>query len=142
MSINMIDPTALLRATPLTIAALLIGCSDSGLSVNPSTLVFNAASTTAGVPESQTVVGTVSGMISGKLYIVLNVYVPDDEASSRIDSFSDFRFEGNSGQATVNVKAPDVLGPGTRSARFAILACTDDPDCSTNQLEGSPQTVT
>ncbi|GEM_PF-2548675 len=144
-----------LRIVPLrfTLVALLVataaaGCGGGGgggspppppaptFSLATHALTYTATSSTAATPAAQTVSGSVTGSLSGTLYIVVTV------AGPAVDTVSAFSVSGSSGQASVSVKAPSALGPGTYSSTITVHACSNDSTCATGELAGSPQTVT
>jgi len=108
-------------------------------SVTPTALTFSATSSTSTAPAPQTVTGTVSngGSLSGTLYIVVSPLTP----TSPVGDIGSFIVNGNSGQATVTPRAPDVLGAGSHPGTITVRACMDDPTCATGELAGSPKTI-
>ncbi len=140
--------------SPLTLAgwlgaaavfALSAGCGGGGggtppppapaLSLSTSTLAFSAASPFAPTPNGQPVTATVSGTVSGTLYVVVVV------GGTAVSTVSNFTVSGSSGQATVSVKPPTALGTGTYTSTLTVHACVNDQTCATGELSGSPKTV-
>jgi len=113
------------------------GSSSAGtsftLSTNTLNFVAEAPSTT---PPLAQLTGTVSGSISGTLYIKV-------VASGSVISFiSGVTFNSaNSGTVTVFPGNPGTLGVGSHSGTITVSACLNDPSCATGQLPGSPQIV-
>lgn len=105
-------------------------------SVAPSTLTFLADSPQAATPVGQVVAGTVTGNLSGTLYIVVVV------TGEAVANVSDFVITNDtSGQGTVTVNPPSMLGSGTFESVITVRACIDDPTCNTGEIAGSPRTV-
>ena len=86
-------------------------------------------------PAPQFVTATISGNVSGTLYILTRVEGP------AVASISNVRISGSSGSATVRPAWPSNLGPGTYSSTITVTACVNDASCTTGQLTGSPRTI-
>ncbi len=106
------------------------------LSVSPSSLTFLANGPSDSTPAAQTVIGTVTGVSSGTLYITIVGSGPAIGAISTVTITSN-----SSGQSSVSVPAPATLGIGTYTGTISVTACLNDPQCATGKLSGSPQTV-
>jgi hypothetical protein len=137
------------RLAAASIVGGCLGCGGGGgsngppppppapsFSLDAHTLTYSAASSTAATPAAQTVTGTVTGSLTGTLYIVVDV------SGTAVASVSNFTVSGNSGQASIAVKAPSALGAGSFTGTIAVHACANDATCATGELAGSPQTVT
>ncbi|MBT8098436.1 MAG: hypothetical protein KJO82_01735 [Gammaproteobacteria bacterium] len=134
----------------LTGFLLLVGCGGGGgqasspapggvngtFSVAPTTLTFQADSPQAATPAGQVVTGTVTGNLSGTLYIVV---VVNGEAVANVSDF--VITTATTGEGTVTVNSPSMLGSGTYESVITVRACIDDPTCATGELAGSPRTV-
>lgn len=109
--------------------------STSGLSLSTNALTFTAPNTNS-TPPSQTITATVTGVASGTLYIKIVSTGP------AVASITNITVTGTTmGQGTVNPASAATLGPGTYTSTITVYACTTDPNCSSGQLAGSPQTV-
>jgi hypothetical protein len=140
-------PKAFMAQLLATAAALgfLSACGGGGgggggpppptFSVTTQSLTFSASSPTAAAPAPQPVMASVTGTLSGTLYILINVTGP------AVASVSNFVVSGNSGQGQVMVNAPVLLGIGTFTSTMTIRACLNDATCATGELSGSPRTV-
>ncbi len=135
-----------LAAVMAAFGALLNACGGGGggsppppppatLHINQTTLTFHADSPVASAPLSQDVTGSVTGTVSGVLYIVVQV------SNGNVLTVSDFVVSGTSGQATVSVGGPNRLGAGTFNELLIIHACVNDATCATGELAGSPAVV-
>ena len=98
-------------------------------------MTFTASSPSAIAPVPQTVTASVSGSLSGTLYILVQV------TGTAVADVSQFTVSGNTGSATVTVNNPGQLGTGTYSSVITVRACLNDASCATGQLQGSPQTI-
>lgn len=105
------------------------------LSVSATTLTFVAGGVNSPAPAPQTISGTVTGVTSGNLYVIVT---GDGPAVSSISSVSVI---GNTGSAIVTVPQPSVIGPGTHTATITIRACLDDQACNSGNLTGSPKVI-
>jgi len=132
-------------AAMLLLGILSTGCGGGGNSgtqaanfvLNTNTLMFTAASPSAPAPAPQTVTASVSGTLSGTLFVLIEVL-----SGTNVVSVSNVVLTGgNSGQATVTPAAPSVLGAGTFASMLRVRACLNDATCATGQLSGSPQTI-
>ena len=91
-------------------------------------------------PESQRIEATISGAVTGQLYILQSI--SDDGAIAR----ASMNYSSTSGQtptieASVDPRPPSQLLPGTYTSTITFTACVDDSTCQTGQLPGSPQTI-
>jgi IPT/TIG domain len=87
-------------------------------------------------PLAQKITATVTGNVSGTLYILVQVTGP------AVRSVSNITITGStSGEATVFPAMAGTLGVGTHTSTITVTACTNDPTCATGQLSGSPRTV-
>lgn len=105
------------------------------LTVNASSLSFAAASPYEEAPSGQAIIASVSGEISGTLYVVVKA------TGEAVENVSNISVTGNSGQGTVKVRPPILLGAGTFSSAITIRACINDATCSSGELAGSPKTI-
>lgn len=109
--------------------------SSNGLSLSTNAIVFNASDVNTS-PPSQIITATVTGVTSGTLYIKVVSTGP------AVSSVTNITITGaTTGQATINPAPANILGPGTFSSIVTVYACTTDPNCSSNQLSGSPQVI-
>lgn len=87
-------------------------------------------------PPGQVVDATVTGTVSGTLYILINI------TGTAVASAPAVVVTGpTTGQATIAVLPPSVLGPGTHTSTVQVRACINDATCNTGQLQGSPQSI-
>ena len=136
--------------TPVALACMVLascgggggggGSSSSGggggsLSVSTTTLTFLASGVNSPPPAPQTISGTVTGVTSGTLYVLVTGEGP------AISSISSVTISGNSGSAMVSVPSPSVMGPGTHTATITVRACRNDSTCASGSLTGSPRTI-
>ncbi len=141
-----------LNATSAALALLVSGCGGGGgtdstpppppppttptFSVATGTMTFSAAKPNAASPAPQTLSGSVTGTLSGTLYIVVNA------RGSAVAGVSNLTMTGtNSGQVTVTPLSPNSVGAGVHTGTLTIMACVNDPTCNTGKLAGSPATV-
>jgi hypothetical protein len=112
------------------------GNSGPSISFSASDLTFFANDPTAATPASQTIIATISGQISGTLYVKII------GTGAAIGSISNFVItSATTGQASVSVPTPSSLGAGTYTGVITVYACTTDPNCNGSQLAGSPKTI-
>jgi hypothetical protein len=111
------------------------GGAGSGLTMALSPASLSFATTDANAPPAQSVQATFTGTASGTLYVLIT---PADPSLVTVDGIS---ASGNTGHGLVTPAAPSVVGPGSHSTTISVVACIDDPTCATNQVNGSPQTV-
>jgi hypothetical protein len=104
-------------------------------SVNTKALQFTATGVNDATPASQTVTATVTGNPTGTLYVLVNA---TGDAVSQVGNIT---ISGNSGQGSVSVKPPSLVGIGSHTSTITIRACLNDQTCATGELSGSPQTV-
>ena len=78
----------------------------------------------------------VPGNVSGTLYIIIQVNNPElvSVGSVLITSQS-------SGEATVTPVNPTTLAVGRHTGSIVVRTCTNDPQCNSNHLQGSPKTI-
>jgi hypothetical protein len=105
------------------------------LSLSTNVLTF-AAHNTNSAPPSQVITATITGVTSDTLYVVVVATGPAVASISSLDFINDTTVQG-----TIDPESPDVLGPGVHTGTITVYACTTDPDCSAEQLAGSPQTI-
>ena len=110
--------------------------SSGGLSLSTNVLTFTAPNTNS-TPPSQIITATVTGVTSGTLYIKIVSTGPAVASVTNITITS-----STTGQGTINPAPANTLGVGTFTSTITVYACTTDPNCSSGQLAGSPQTVT
>lgn len=129
----------------LTLTACGGGGGDSGggnsgsnltLSVSSSNIDFNAWGPGYQRPDGYTISGTVTGTGSGTLYLLVTSSDPS------VVTVGNIQINNNSGSAVVFPGNPTAVGVGTHTATLTVRACLDDPTCSTNQLNGSPKSIT
>lgn len=111
------------------------GPPPSTFSLSTNSLSFSASSPISPAPPAQTVGGSVTGSLSGTLYIVVKA------TGTAVATVTNFAVSGNSGQAQVEVLSPTAVGSGTFSSSIEVQACLNDATCATGQLAGSPQTI-
>ena len=111
------------------------GSTGTSFTLSTNTLSFVAEAPSVTLPPAQ-LTGTVSGSISGILYIKV-------VASGGVVSFiSSVTFNSpSSGTVSVFPGNPGTLGVGSHSGTITVTACLNDPTCATGQLPGSPQIV-
>lgn len=145
--------TLYLRAVGFTGLVLLQACGGGGggggggsngggggptgsISVASGDLTFVANGPSGSTPAPQTIVGTVNGVSSGTLYILVT------GTGSAIANISSVTLTSQStGQASVSVPSPNSLGVGTHTGTITVRACLNDPNCSGTNLQGSPATI-
>ena len=112
------------------------GTPGTGFSLSTNALNF-VAETPSTAPPSLPLTGTVSGSLSGTLYIKL-------VAGGGVISFISAPSFNSAASGTVSVfpANPGTLGVGSHSGTITVTACLNDPNCATGQLPGSPQIVT
>jgi hypothetical protein len=100
--------------------------------------MFMAASPTAPAPASQMITATISGTLSGPLFLFADV-----QSGANVVSVSNVTRSADSGTVTVTPAVPNTLGGagGTFSSTVRVRACMNDSTCATGALQGSPQTV-
>ncbi|WP_372521720.1 IPT/TIG domain-containing protein [Sulfuricaulis sp.] len=111
------------------------GGSTNGLSLSTNAISFNAPNTSS-TPASQIITATVTGVTSGTLYIKIVSTGPAVASITNITVTS-----STTGQGTINPAPANILGAGVHTSTVTVYACTTDPNCSSGQLAGSPQTV-
>jgi hypothetical protein len=104
-------------------------------SVNTKSLQFTATGANDATPASQAITATVTGNPTGTLYVLVNA---NGDAVSQVGNIV---ISGNSGQGSVSVKPPSLVGVGSHTSTITIRACLNDQTCATGQLSGSPQAV-
>lgn len=107
----------------------------ASFAVTPTTMTYTAQSVNFPAPIQNFVVGTVSGTVTGTLYINIVVTGP---AVKTVDNLT---VSGGSGSAGVMPQDPWVLGAGTFASTLTVHACQGDQTCKTGELNGSPQVV-
>ena len=117
------------------------GSSSSGgggsgrLTVGTTSLLFIANGPAAPTPAPQSIVGSVTGVTSGTLYVLIT------GTGTAIAQISNVEINGQTGQATVSVPPPGSLGVGTYTGTVTVRACRNDSTCTNGNLSGSPQTI-
>jgi hypothetical protein len=111
------------------------GNAGGSLTVSTTTLTFVAGGVDSPAPIPQTISGTVSGVTSGTLYVLVTGNGP------AISSISSVSINGSTGSAIVSVPSPSVLGPGTHTGTITVRACRDDASCNSGNLTGSPRII-
>jgi hypothetical protein len=136
----------LFRFASIASCLILVACSGGGgggsggsssgtLILSTNVLTFSASNTNT-TPPSQIITATVTGVTSGTLYIKIVSVGP------AVASITNIVVTGTTtGQGTINPATAATLGPGLHTSTITVYACTTDPDCSSGQLTGSPQTV-
>lgn len=112
------------------------GGSSTSFSLSTNTIDFNAVTPSSSVSTVQ-VTGTVSGQLSGTLYILVTV---SGQGVSSLSSVT-INQAAQSGTFTVYPESAATLGEGSYSGSISITACLNDPTCKTGQLTGSPQVI-
>ncbi len=112
------------------------GSRNGTITVSPGSLTFIANGPSAPTPAPQSLVGTVSGVSGGTLYITVVGSGPAISTISSVSLISD-----TAGQATVSVPSPATLGVGTHTGTITVRACVNDASCSSANLQGSPKTI-
>jgi hypothetical protein len=137
----------LFRFASVVLCLILAACSgggggggdsnngSSGLSLSTNVITFTAPNTNS-TPPSQIITATVTGVTSGTLYIKIVSTGPAVASITNIIITST-----TTGQGTINPAPANILGPGVHTSTVTVYACTTDPNCSSGQLAGSPQTV-
>jgi len=112
------------------------GSSGPGFSISTNTINFSATSPSSNV-QPVVITGTVTGEISGTLFVIINV------SGQAVDSVSQLAIDGvtNTGTATVFPPSAASLGEGNYSGTITITVCLNDPGCNSGQLNGSPQMI-
>jgi hypothetical protein len=87
-------------------------------------------------PASAQIFSNVTGTGTGTLYTVFTSSNPDVATLTSVSIIK--------GQGTAHVRpgSPSALGLGDHSATITVRVCVDDPTCATNEIPGSPKTVT
>lgn len=135
-------------AVVLVLSILASACGGGGggsseqqnvptLSVPSKTLNFAAAHPASPIPATQYAFATVTGSVSGTLYVRVVVSDPAMISVSDVAITS-----ATSGQAIVTPTSPAKIGAGSHTSTIQVIACTTDINCSGAQLAGSPQTIT
>lgn len=113
------------------------GNSSSSMTFSTSTLEFQAASPSSAIPAPQKISATVSGVKSGTLYVLIQ---PSGPAIQRVGDLA--QTSSTTGEVTVEVNSPALLGKGLATSTITVTACVDDPTCNTRRLRGTPKTIT
>jgi hypothetical protein len=103
--------------------------------LNTHSLSFSAPGPFAATPADQTVTASVSGTLTGTLYLLVTT------TGSAVANVSNFTVAGSSGQGSVSVPPPSSLGIGTHSGTISVRACLNSATCASGELSGSPQSV-
>lgn len=133
----------------LGFVTLLQGCGGGGggggrsagptgsISISPTSLTFIASGPSVQQsPPPQKVIGTVTGVSSGTLYILVT------GSGSAIGNISPVILTSQTtGEATVSVPLANSLGVGTHTGTITVRACLNDPSCNGTNLQGSPTTI-
>jgi hypothetical protein len=83
------------------------------------------------------VVANVSGTASGgTLYVIITSSAPE------VATVADVVIGTNGGSANIVPGSPANLSVGDHTATITVRACVNDATCNTNQLTGSPKTIT
>lgn len=112
------------------------GQSQMSISFSTNSISFKAAGPFAQAPATQAVTGTVTGVTSGTVYLIVTPNNPNSFFTVANPTFS-----GNSGQVSVVPATPFGLQAGSYQGSISVVACLNDPTCATGQLTGSPQTI-
>lgn len=112
------------------------GGGGASFSLSTNTINFTATSPSVMVPPV-VITGTVSGQLSGTLYILINV---SGQAVSSVSSIV-IDQATQTGTASVYPQSANSLGEGSYSSTITVTACLNDPTCNTGQLSGSPRVV-
>lgn len=103
-----------------------------------TSVTFSAASPWAAQPANQFITGTVSGAISGNLFIIIQVNNPE-LVSVPVQTV--IITSPTTGQGTIIPVLPSSLGSGTHTGTLTVRVCLNDPTCATGNLAGSPRTI-
>lgn len=115
------------------------GSTPTGsISYSVDELNFNTAAPWVQVPTPQTqpIIGTVSGVTNGTLYIVVRVNNPELVSVGNV-----FVTSQTTGSATVTPVNPQTLAIGEHRGTIVISACLNDSQCNSGHLTGSPKTI-
>lgn len=114
------------------------GGGGGGLSISFSTsdVTFAPASVWDAKPADQTVTATLHGSASGTVYIAVVVNNPELASVPQVVITG-----GRTGQATIVPVEPNTLGAGNHDGTITVVACRDDPTCTTGRISGTPKTI-
>ena len=99
-------------------------------------ITFNATSPWSARPANQVLTGTVTGGISGNLFIIVEVNNPEIAGAQNVTVISDTQ-----GQGIIVPVLPSTLGSGTHTGTLTVRVCLNSPTCATGNLVGSPRTI-
>jgi hypothetical protein len=110
--------------------------SSASIALDKTSLSYAAGYPGLPAPRSQVVNATVTGALSGTLYILITI------TGNAVVSAPPVVITGpTTGRATINVPPPATLGTGTYRSTLQVRACVNDQTCATGQLQGSPQNI-
>jgi len=95
-----------------------------------------AVAPATGSPEPRPLAGAITGTGTGTLYVLLST---SDPAVATVGAIT---LGTNSAATEIIPAAVEALGPGQHTATITVRACLNDATCATNQVNGSPATVT
>jgi len=98
--------------------------------------MFQAASPWSARPANQVLTGTVTGAISGNLFIIVEVNNPEIAGAQNVTVVNDTQ-----GQGTIVPVLPSTLGSGTHTGTLTVRVCLNSPTCASGNLVGSPRTI-
>jgi hypothetical protein len=139
------------RLGVLALGAVVASCGGGGggsaappeskatFNVSTTSVTYNVESPASPEPTVQKITGSVTGDLSGltgTLYIVIDV-----AGNGILGVPVELSPDQSTGTASVLVKSPQTMGPGTHQATLTIRACMNDARCNSGQLNGSPRTV-
>ena len=112
------------------------GTQQAAIMYSTTDIHFSAAKPYSDPPSNQTITATVRPA-SGTLYIIVEENSPQIATVSNVVATS-----ATSGQATIVPASPSSLLAGSHVGTITVIACLNDPSCSSSQLAGSPTTIT
>jgi hypothetical protein len=112
------------------------GAGQASVSFSANTISFKAAGPFAQAPATQTITGTVTGVMSGTVYVGIQMNDPNG-----FFTLTNVTTAGNSAQVGVIPEAPSFLNAGSFIGSITVSVCLNDPTCNTGQLSGSPKTI-
>lgn len=108
----------------------------TSFTLSTNTINFTAEAPSV-IPDSQKLTGTVTGDLTGILYILVDV------SGTAVSSASDVVFDlsAQTGTVTIYPGSAERLGVGSHSSTITVRACINDATCATGELSGSPRIV-
>jgi hypothetical protein len=111
------------------------GVGTLTLGISPANVQFASSAPNFGYPESQRLIGNVTGSGTGTLYIVIA------SSNPAVANVANVTLSGGGGTADIIAGNAQTLGLGTHTATITVRACINSANCSSNEIAGSPQTV-